>query len=329
MNRRVALSVALLLAGCEPAPLTTFAPKSDLATRIVTVYWEIVGWDSLILLVVIAVFLLGVFRYSGRATKGIEPPHPTHSHLGLEVAWTVGPALVILAIAIPTIRLNFQSQASRPTAGAFNVRVISHQWWWEFQYPELGITTANEMHLPVGQPVQFRLESADVIHSFWVPQLGGKIDVIPGHVNHTWFQVDQAGTYHGQCAEFCGIQHADMRMSVIAQSEADFQAWVKQQQAPPAAATGDAAQGQQVFMTGACIGCHTINGTNARGTVGPNLTHFASHGEFAGAMLENTPQNLTRWLTDPQAVKQGTLMPNLHLPADQISALVAYLESLK
>ncbi len=185
------------------------------------------------------------------------------------------------------------------------------------------------MHVPVGGTVTIDLESVDVIHSFWVPQLAGKTDVIPGKVNHTWFQAGQPGTFHGQCAEFCGIEHANMRFEVVAESPEAFQAWAAQQQAAPAAKSGDAAQGEQVFLNGTCIGCHTVNGTKAQGKVGPNLTHFATRKVFAGATMENTADNVSRWLADPQAVKPGTLMPNLHLPSDQIAALVAYLESLK
>ncbi len=335
MTRRVGLIAALLFAGCAPTPLTTFAPKSDLAGWIVNLYWEIIGWDSLILLVVTGIFLLGVFRYSGRATEEIEPPRPTHTHLGLEVAWTVGPALVILAIAVPTVRLDFRSQASRPTPGIFNVRVVGHQWWWEIRYPDLGITTANEIHLPVGVPVQFRLESADVIHSFWVPQLGGKRDIIPGHVNALTLTPLVEGTYYGECGEFCGLSHANMRFRVVVDSAERFDAW-KQLQLRPAAlpqpgpdGEESATQaGQRVFALSACTPCHTINGVST-GVFGPDLTHVGGRLTLAGGILDNTPDNLRAWLRDPDALKPGAQMPKLAMNEQQLNLLVAYLESLK
>jgi cytochrome c oxidase subunit 2 len=184
------------------------------------------------------------------------------------------------------------------------------------------------MHVPVNRLVFLDVESVDVIHSYWVPQLGGKIDAIPGHTNKTWFKPVELGTFHGQCAEFCGVEHGDMRFNVIVDSPDQFQSWVKSQQAPIPSLSGDAAQGQNDFMKGACIGCHTIDGTNAKGKVGPNLTHFASRGVFAGGILPNTPDNVKKWLEDPQAQKPGTLMPNLHLPPQEINALAAFLESL-
>jgi cytochrome c oxidase subunit 2 len=172
------------------------------------------------------------------------------------------------------------------------------------------------------------LEAIDVIHSFWVPQLGGKTDVIPGHTNRAWFQPKEVGTFHGQCAEFCGIQHANMRFEVVVEPMDKFQAWLEQQQAPVAAKTGEAAKGEQVFMNGVCIGCHTVDGTKARGKVGPDLTHFASRSVFAGATLTNNTENLRRWLSDPQKVKPGNLMKMPPLKPDQIDALIAYLQSL-
>jgi cytochrome c oxidase subunit 2 len=231
------------------------------------------------------------------------------------------------------------------------VLVKGHQWWWEFQYTDLGVTTANELHIPVNIQVNLQLESNDVIHSFWVPHLAGKTDVIPGRQNHLWLQADEPGTYQGQCAEFCGIEHALMRLQVVAESQSDFNTWVQGQRAIPSLAatptpgpgaagtpgaqgtpSADAslvAQGAQLFATGACITCHTLRGTPAQATVGPDLTHFASRKTLAANTLTNTPANLAKWLHNPQAIKPGNDMPNLNLSDSDVDALVAYLESLK
>lgn len=325
----------LLLAGCAGAPLSTFAPKSDLARSIVSLYWQIIGWDTLILLVVFVTFLLGLFRYSTRATRDIEPPHASGSHIGLEFAWTLGPALVILAIAIPTVRLNFRSQPSLAVGQALAVRVVGHQWWWEIEYPDLGIRTANEIHLPIGTRVQFLLESADVIHSFWVPQLGGKRDIIPGHTNTLVLTPEVEGMYYGECGEFCGLSHANMRFRVFVDSAERFDAWKGLQLTPagvPAAARdgseNPAQAGERVFARSACTPCHAINGV-ASGKFGPDLTHFGGRTTLAGGTLDNTPENLAAWLRDPEALKPGAQMPNFGLGDEQLAALVAYLESLK
>lgn len=334
MIRRAGIAVLPLLAACGDIPLNTMAPRSDLARWTHDLYWEIIGWDSLILLIVTVAFFLGLFRYSTRATHDPEPPRPTAEHLGLEIAWTVGPALVILLIAIPTIKLTFRSQRSHPTGDGYPVRVVAHQWWWEVHYPSAGVETANEMHLPLGRQVNISLESADVIHSFWVPQLGGKRDVIPGHINGITLTPEAVGMYYGECAEFCGTSHANMRFRVFVDPADRFAAWVAAQRGPaavPASADGTESPvhaGARVYALGACTPCHTISGLST-GRFGPNLTHFGSRTTLAGGTLENTPENLAAWLRDPEAMKPGAQMPNLGLDGSQVAALVAYLESLK
>jgi cytochrome c oxidase subunit 2 len=219
--------------------------------------------------------------------------------------------------------------AEPPTEG-MPIKVIAHQWWWEFQYPELGIVTANELHIPMGQPVVVELNSDNVIHSFWIPQLAGKTDVVPGQTNSMWFQADRVGVYRGQCAELCGTQHANMNFVVVAQPTEDFNQWAEWQKTPAVQTTSQTAAGEQVFMTtGACLGCHTVNGTDAKGVNGPNLTHIGSRQTLAGGALPNTPENLAHWLTNPQAVKPGNKMLISRLSQDDIAALVQYLSSLK
>jgi cytochrome c oxidase subunit 2 len=333
--RQMLLAVTFLavlsLAGCAGAP-SILKPESPGAKITYDLALIIFGIAVAVFVIVEGLLLYSAIHFSRKSGDGL--PQQIEGNKRLEIAWTVVPAIVlavVFVVSLPILRSVTYTLA--PSTGAaskaLHVRVVGHQWWWEFDYPELQIVTADELHVPVGTVVNVDVDSADVIHSYWAPQLGGKIDAIPGQTNRTWFQVTQEGTYHGQCAEFCGVEHANMRFEVIAEPPDQFQAWVKQQQSPAAAMTGEAAKGEQVFMTGACIGCHTINGTKAQGKVGPNLTHFASRKVFAGAVLENTPENVARWLADPQQVKPGNLMPNLHLSQAEIDALKAYLENLK
>jgi cytochrome c oxidase subunit 2 len=259
-----------------------------------------------------------------------------HGHRTLEIAWTAAPALILTIIAIPTVGLIFQSSGDAP-AGALQVTAIGHQWWFEFQYPDQKIVTANEMHIPVGQPVRVALQSADVIHSFWVPKLAGKRDMIPDHTNYIAFTPQKTATYFGQCAEFCGISHANMSFRVVVDTPADFAAWVKAQQQPPVApSTAQQQAGAKAFQQVTCAGCHTIGGTAApglNGIRGPDLTHIGDRSTIAAGLLPNTPADLDRWLANPQEVKPGNLMAKVVAPGmlsqQQIQDLTAYLESLK
>lgn len=330
-------AISILAVSCGSAP-SAFDPRSTNASSIYNLIVVVFIIAAIVFLSVEGVLLYSAIRFSRKTGPGL--PDQIEGNSRLEIGWTLLPAVVLLIVFFVMLRvlINLGYQPTSAAAGdvsqiadgaPLHVIVKGHQWWWEFDYPELKIVTANELHVPVNAIVNVDVESVDVIHSYWVPQLGGKMDAVPGHVNHTWFQTTQAGTYNGQCAEFCGIQHADMRFVVVAESQDQFNAWVQGQQAGAPTLSGAAAQGEQIFLSGACVGCHMVNGTKAQGQVGPNLTHFASRSVFAGGILTNTPENLARWLQDPQAVKQGALMPNLHLSQDQISQLVAYLTSLK
>ncbi len=335
----LALVSTLALAGCasSPSPLMPASPNATTIYNLTVIVFLIAAG---VFIIVEAMLFWSVIRFSRNKTPG--EPKQVEGNTTFEILWTAAPAIVLLVVFIVSLQALFplSGQPSTRTASdsttvnvaaadSVHVRVVGHQWWWEFQYPDFNVVTANELHLPVGSTVSLDVESVDVIHSFWVPQLGGKIDVIPGHVNHTWIQPNQVGTFHGQCAEFCGTEHADMRFNVIVESKDAFQSWLQNQQAPAAGTSGLAAQGEQIFMNGVCIGCHTVNGTKAQGKVGPNLTHLASRTTFAGAIMDLTPDNLKRWLNDPQKVKPGTLMKIPPLTPDQIDALVAYLTSLK
>ena len=334
----------LALAGCATRdfPQSSFNPHSDYAGWIQTLNVQLITWSVLIFLVVQVLLIVAVVRF--RARPGAPPPKPVHGNTALEIAWTLAPAVILTLVAIPTVATIFRSQQPLRSSDLV-VKAIGHQWWWEFQYPQSGVTTADELHLPVGRPVSIEIESADVIHSFWVPAMGGKRDAIPNHTALLRFTPSSSGSFPGQCMEFCGVGHANMRLTLEVEPPEAFTAWLAAQQAPPvggappesvtaeaagpgAALSPLAAEGRRYFSQGAFIGCHTIQGISS-GAIGPNLTHFASRASFAGAMFERTPQNLGRWLTDPPGQKPGTRMPDLALPPDQVRALVAYLESLK
>jgi cytochrome c oxidase subunit 2 len=217
---------------------------------------------------------------------------------------------------------------------ALTIAVTGHQWWWDVLYedpdPSRIVATANEIHVPVGRPVQFKLRAADVIHSFWAPNLNGKKDLIPGYTTTVWFQADTPGVYRGQCAEFCGLQHAQMAFYIVAEPAVKFAAWMAAASIPSAPPTNPTLRyGRQVFMTRGCALCHSISGTEARGTVGPGLSHFKSRASLAAGTLANTRANLTRWIRDPAAIKPGVRMPAIPLQPSELSALVSYLETLK
>ena len=314
-----------------PFPQSTLDPRSDFSTAIDGLFTNIFWWALFVFVVVESLLLFAIIRY--RARPGAPEPKPLHGHTALEIGWTLAPALILVFIAVPTIRTIFATAGHAPPS-ALRVEVIGHQWWWEFRYPSLGITTANELHLPVHTPVQLDLSSADIIHSFWVPRLGGKRDLTPGHVTRIAFRSDSAGEYLGQCAEFCGVSHANMRLRVFVQPEAEFQAWVAGQQpaSGPAAAGGDARvqEGRQEFVRNGCIACHTIAELpQARGVLGPNLSRVGSRTTIASGLFANTADNLRRWIHNAPAVKPGALMPPSLLPDSELDALVAYLQSLK
>jgi cytochrome c oxidase subunit 2 len=328
--RRAARLLPLLvtLTGCGLAsPQTSLEPVSDFGRLSHSLFLQILWWDVAIFLVVAIVLALTIVRFRERDPAAL--PRQVRGSATLELGWTVAPAIVLTFIAFPTVGAIFRTQAP-PAADAVKVRAIGHQWWWEFVYPDLGVVTATDLHLPAGQRVVVELLSPDVIHSFWAPPLGGKRDTIPGQTNRLLLTPERPGEYPGQCAEFCGVSHANMRLAAVVQAAPDFEAWVARQKTPAAepADGSPAAQGRQVFTSQACVGCHAIRGV-AAGQLGPDLTHFGSRRTIAGGMLANTPPNLARWLKNPPAVKPGSLMPDLGLSDAQVSALVAYLVSLK
>jgi cytochrome c oxidase subunit II len=322
----------LALAGCAGATTSPFLPASTNAKPIYDLFLIVYGIAAVVFVIVVSALLYAAVRYRGN--KDTTLPPQVEGNVKLEVAWTLVPAVALVVIFIISLQTLFTITRPQP-AGAgqadnsLHIRVIGHRWWWEFVYPALNITTANELHVPANVDLALDVESVDVVHSFWVPQLAGQKDATPGHINPLFLRVTETGVYQGECVEYCGTEHALMRLQVIAETPDQFQTWVQGQQAPVAALSGAAAEGEQVFLKGACIGCHTVNGTTAKGVAGPNLTHFASRQFFAGAVLANTPANVTQWLADPGSFKPGVTMPKLPLTPDQLSALTAYLEALK
>ena len=249
------------------------------------------------------------------------------------VTWTAAPAVILAVLLGFTLQTMGQVKAVAST-NVLNVKAIGHQWWWEFRYPDQSIVTAEELVVPVNTNIEVSVESNDVEHGFWVPELFGKVDAVPGYTNRVRFTPITASQYYygGQCTQFCGLEHAQMRFAVVVRTADDFKNWVAYQQQPAAPAetlTGDAAAGQKLFASLPCVGCHTINGTAAAGVVGPNLTHLASRGFIAGGVLPNSTDSLRAWIKDPQAVKPGNDMPTLGLSDSQVNQLVAYLSTLK
>jgi cytochrome c oxidase subunit 2 len=325
------VAIALTFAGCSSTdrPMTTVSPKSDLANWIQSLYIDVTVWDAIILAIVVTAFILAVFVFSSRVGEA-APAANASSDLGLEIVWTLGPALVLLMISVPTIRTIFRSQPAVAPAGALEIKVVAHQWWWEFNYPD-GAKASNELHIPVNRPIRLLLESPDVIHSFWVPQLGGKRDVVPGQINELTFVATVPGMYPGQCAEFCGLSHANMRFRTFVDSPDDFAKWDREQLAGPAATPATdqlASDGAKVFADSPCTTCHMIQGVS-KGYIGPDLTHFGGRTTLAAGVLQNTPANVAKWIENPQEIKPGANMPPLLLPGPKLNALVAYLESLK
>jgi cytochrome c oxidase subunit 2 len=366
----VILFVLIGTACSRDFPQTTLAPKGDLARIEDDVFFTTVKWATLVFVLVEGALVYAIFRFRGK--PGDAEPEQIHGNTLVEIVWTAIPALILAMIAVPTVKAIFKENATPKGGDVLTVEVIGHQWWWEFRYPEFNLTTANELHVPVGRTVSLKMGAYDVIHSFWLPQFAGKRDVFPNRETRLWFTADEPGEYTGQCAEFCGAQHGRMAFRVEAQEPAAFQAWVDhmktlgaqpaaalapsadsvhtssagatvQQQAAkpgapaPAADSGKApaaaedplvAQGQKLFLMKGCVGCHSLVAYNApKGLLGPNLANVGARTYIAAGTLQNTDENLTRWIRDPQSVKHGVLMPNLGVTEDEAKALVAFLRT--
>src|SRR6202051_2992558 len=315
------------------SPTNIFAPVSTPAKSIFGLSMFVLAVTAAIFVVVFTLLAYSVVKFRKRSDDdGREPPQVYGSNQ-VEIAWTVIPVLVVLTLLVATARVIADVQNAARPDNAIEVTAIGHQFWWEFRYPALGVATANELHVPVSDgnhptPTFIKLLSADTDHSFWVPRLAGKTDLIPNHPNSMWIDPHETGVYLGQCAQYCGTQHAKIRLRVYVQSRDDFDRWI-QQQRQPAFVKEDASQGQRVFETTACINCHTVSGTVANGRFGPDLTHLMSRDTIAAGVAPNTPENLRQWIRDPNTIKPGSLMPAMELDGQELDALTAYLETLR
>lgn len=320
------ISLCLLQTACARSP-SLLDPAGPAAARIALLTWIVFALGCAVYLAVMGLLIIALFRRHNRDRQ--EQPEVGDGRRMVIYGGIVFPAIILAGVYGLTLS-TMAALRTPATAGDLVIEVIGHQFWWEVRYPNQGFTTANELHLPVGQPVTVRLTSEDVIHSFWVPELHGKLDLVPGDVNSFWLQADEAGEYWGECAEFCGIQHAKMQFVVVAEPAEEFSAWIEQQQQPaPEPADPLVQQGQQIFLSSSCVYCHTIEGTNATGALGPDLTHLASRRTLAAGALENNRGQLAGWIIDPQHVKPGNLMPPTALSGTELQALLAYLETLE
>lgn len=322
---------AALLAGCgQPegvaGTMNTLVGHSDLTKSLLDIYSTIFWIDTFLFILVQGLLIYIVLRFRARGNE-TSLPEQVHGNTQMEIGWTIAPVLVLLVIAIPTVSFIFESQA-QAEPDALVVNVTGKQWWFKMEYPGYGFETANELHVPSGKQVDLRLQSDNVIHSFWAPQVFAKRDMMPGRVNHITFKADTEGTFLGQCAEYCQDSHALMKFRVVVDSPEEFEAWTARQKTPVAEADANSA-GFQAFQTATCSVCHAVAGTSAQGNLGPNLTHVGSRTHVAAGVLENNEANLRLWLKNPDAIKPGSKMPNLNLSDEQITALVAYLQSLK
>jgi cytochrome c oxidase subunit 2 len=318
----------------NPAQVTNLLqPLSQPAQEIKELSMLVLAICAAIFLIVTGLLVYAIVRFRHRAGDEASEPPQIYGSNQIETAWTVLPILIVFVLILVTSRTIADIQNRKAVPGAVHATIVGHQWWWEIRYPDLGIVTANELHVPASdvsrrQPTFLKLQSADVAHSFWVPQLAGKTDVIPGRENSMWLEPTQPGTYLGNCAEYCGMQHAQMLIRVIVQSPGEFERWVAEQKR---AATEEpsAQEGRRVFFANSCVNCHTIRGTSALGAFGPDLTHLMSRETLASGATPNTPETLRAWVRDPQKLKVGCLMPNMQMSDTEVDQIVSYLQTLK
>lgn len=323
---------ALLAVACEPgAPQDFLNHQSGVQAEKADRLWDITFAIAVVIFFIVeGLLVFTVIRF--RQRPGREAAQ-FHGNTKLEIILTVIPSLILAGLAVPTVQTIFEN--AEVPEDSLNVTVVARQFWWEYRYEDFDVVTANELHMPVDRPVVFTLQGAtdDVIHSFWIPRLGGTQDVVPGRENTLIYTPQETGEYLGQCKEFCGLSHANMRIKAFVHTQEDFEAWVAEQQEPAASPSDSLAQeGEELFMGQACIGCHAIEGTDAAGVSGPDLTHFASRTTFGGAMFRTDEENLQRWIADAPGMKPGVRMPSgtdeLGLTQEQVRAIVAYLLTL-
>jgi cytochrome c oxidase subunit II len=310
-----------------------FAPQSTPAKSIFNLSIFVLTITGIIFVVVSALLVYSISKFRATSANANSEPPQVYGSTQIELAWTIIPVLIVVVLFVATARVIHAMQDAPMPANAVQVTVIGHQFWWEYRYPQLGVVTANELHIPVSDsahptPAFLQLLSADTDHSFWVPELAGKTDLIPNHPNRMWMDPEHTGIFVGQCAQYCGTQHAKMLLRVSVDSPEEFAEWVRDQQRP-AVVDERVAAGRRVFETTACINCHSINGTVANGRFGPDLTHLMSRTTIAAGAALNTPANLRLWIQNPDAIKRGSLMPAMKLSESDLDELVSYLETLR
>ena len=335
---RLALFSALALSGhalAEGAQHNTsiFSPLSTPATQIYHLSFFILEITGAIFVTVAGLLTFVIIRFRARSGDDQSEPAQVYGSNQVELAWTVIPVLIVVVLFLTSARVIFAIQDAPKPDSALEVTTVGHQFWWEFRYPTQGVSAVNELHVPLSStdhptPTYIHLLSADVDHSFWVPQLAGKTDLIPNHPNDGWIDPHDPGLYLGQCAQFCGVQHANMLLRVYVDTPEQFAAWVANQ-AKPGVRDASVAVGRHVFETQACMNCHTVRGTAATGRFGPDLTHLMSRDTLASGMIPNTRENLRQWIKDPNTIKPGSLMPAMQLSDEQLDQVTNYLETLK
>jgi cytochrome c oxidase subunit II len=303
-------------------------PQGPVAETIANLWWVMLALGAAIFLLVVVLLGVGLFRERKSAESESEAGE------GPFRSWLLGggivlPVVVLVIVLVATI-IAMRNVGTDAPSGALRVEIIGHQWWWEIRYPDEGITTANELHIPVGRPIALQVTSADVIHSFWVPRLAGKIDLLPEGTNTLVMEANEPGEHRSECAEFCGLQHAQMALIVVAEPADRFASWVTDQRRPAAEPPDVTAElGAELVVNGDCASCHAIRGTSADGNAGPDLTHFASRPTIGAGAVRNTSANLARWIENPHAIKDGVKMPAPELSDEQFDAVLAYLETLE
>ncbi|HEU5003689.1 MAG TPA: cytochrome c oxidase subunit II [Actinomycetota bacterium] len=348
--------LCLFLTACMGGPQSSLQASGSYARSADRLFEGVFIIVAIVFVLVEGAIVVFLIKYRERDPNDL--PVQVHGHTRAEVIWTVIPAVILAGVAIPTVKMIFDFARVPPKADRVDVCITGHQWWWEYQYVkdpgdacpaqglpsnDVAVTTANELVLPTHKSIYLTLNSIDVIHAFWVPQLNGKQDVVPGHTNHMTIEADNPGTYYGQCSQYCGTSHANMRLRAVALTPDAYQSWLSQQAQPAVTPTAtDAQAGADLFVNGrnntgvfaskgqpACSNCHAIDGTTAAGQKGPNLTHVFTRQAFAGDTFDMNPENLKLWLEDPPKMKPGVDMPNLGLTPQEVNDLVAYLETLK
>jgi cytochrome c oxidase subunit 2 len=315
------------------SPTNIFTPASTSAKSIAHLSLFVLAITGIIFAVVFTLLVYCVIKFRARSGDAGREPAQVYGSTQIELAWTIIPILIVVVLFLATARVIHAIQDAPEPANAVEVTVIGHQYWWEFRYPKLGIVTANELHIPVSDPENpsptfLNLLSADTDHSFWVPELAGKTDLIPNHPNRMWIAPHRTGIFLGQCAQYCGTQHAKMLLRVSVDSPEDFAAWIRGQQ-EPAVQDASLESGRRVFERNACINCHAVGGTPANGRFGPDLTHLMSRTTIASGATQNTRENLRLWIQNPNAIKPGSLMPAMQLSDSDLDAVVRYMETLR